>query len=221
MRCLLQICCPSSLLFSHRQWSKELRMATQTLGLGSSPRLQTGKSGLQACPLKHAARPASHVQQLLDLLATYLVRAALPEQDLDLGDVNEWDPLVQLGRGHMQLYSYGTAYLPDYMRVLRLLSTLLPALLMVPETCSLPSISLFLAALSACSGQATQSAINRSASLATGGQARLEQRLAIALAAAAPSAGTHTAAAAGAATTGTLTTTGDKLCCMEHCNLVE
>lgn len=141
MRCLLQICCPSSLLFSHRQWSKELRMATQTLGLGSSPRLQTGKSGLQACPLKHAARPASHVQQLLDLLATYLVRAALPEQDLDLGDVNEWDPLVQLGLGHMQLYSYGTAYLPDYMRVLRLLSTLLPALLMVPETCSLPSIS--------------------------------------------------------------------------------
>ena len=76
-------------------------------------------------------------------------------------------------------------------------------------------------ALSACSGQATQSAINRSASLATGGQARLEQRLASALAAAAPSAGLPTAAAVGAVTTGISMCTGDELCCMKHCGLEE
>ena len=145
-----------------------------------------------------------------------LPRAGLAEQDLDLDDVNDWGTLVQLGAGHMQLYSDGTAYLLHYMRALHLLSNLPPALLMVLETCSLPSMTV---ALSACSGQPTQSAINRSASLATGGQAHLEQRLALALAAAAPSAGTATAAAGGAVTTGTLTTSGDKLCCMEHCVL--
>ena len=69
MRCLLQICCPSSLLCSHRQWSRELHTATQTLGRGSSPHLQTGESRLQASSWKHIARPASHVQQLLALLA--------------------------------------------------------------------------------------------------------------------------------------------------------